>query len=88
MPHHPSIAITSLSGTLPGLAAVLALHEDTGGFPDAVSGGSRLTTVTQLVPVTDDEYAHADAHGVESLMQMLAAADADLRDLGRRSVVK
>ncbi|HHT31039.1 MAG TPA: suppressor of fused domain protein [Corynebacterium sp.] len=66
----------------------ISLHEDTGGFPDAVSGGSRLTTVTQLVPVTDDEYAHADAHGVESLMQMLAAADADLRDLGRRSVVK
>lgn len=66
----------------------ISLHEDTGGFPDAVSGGARLTTVTQLVPVTDDEYAHADAHGVESLMQMLAAADADLRDLGRRSVVK
>lgn len=66
----------------------ISLHRDTGGFRDAVSGGSRLTTVTQLVPVTDDEYAHADAHGVESLMQMLAAADADLRDLGRRSVVK
>jgi hypothetical protein len=30
MPHHPSISITSISGTLPGLAAVLALHEDTG----------------------------------------------------------
>lgn len=66
----------------------ISLHEDTGGFPDAVAGGSRLTTVTQLVPITDDEYAHADAHGVDSLMQLLAAADADLRDLGRRSVVK
>ncbi|MFD5868237.1 suppressor of fused domain protein [Corynebacterium sp. NPDC060344] len=66
----------------------ISLHEDTAGFPDATSGGARLTTVTQLLPITDEEYAHADAHGVESLMQLLAAADADMRDLGRGSVVK
>ncbi len=30
VPHHPSIAIISLSGTLPGPAVVLATHEDTG----------------------------------------------------------
>lgn len=65
----------------------ISLHEDTAGFPDAATGGSRLTTVTQLVPITDAEYAHADAHGVESLMRALAEADADLRDLRRESVV-
>ncbi|WP_295627650.1 suppressor of fused domain protein [uncultured Corynebacterium sp.] len=62
--------------------------DGTGGWADAVTGGSRLTTVTQLVPITDAEYAHADANGVESLMELLAAADADLRDVRRRSVVK
>lgn len=66
----------------------ISLHEEAGGFADALTGGSRLTTVTQLVPITDEEYAHADAHGVDSLMRLLAEADADLRDLGRRSVVK
>nr|WP_240941609.1 suppressor of fused domain protein [Corynebacterium xerosis] len=67
----------------------ISLHEDEGtaGFPDAVTGGARLTTVTQLVPITDAEYAHANERGVDSLMQMLAAADADLRDLRRASVV-
>lgn len=65
----------------------ISLHEDTGGFPDAVTGGARLTTVTQLVPITDAEYAHANERGVDSLMQLLATADADLRDLRRASVV-
>ena len=65
----------------------ISLHEDTGGFADAATGCARLTTVTQLVPITDAEYAHANERGVDSLMQMLAAADADLRDLRRASVV-
>ena len=64
----------------------ISLHREAGGFADAVTGGSRLTTVTQLVPITDEEYAHADAHGVDSLMRLLADADADLRDLRRGSV--
>ena len=66
----------------------ISLHEEAGGFADAVTGGSRLTTVTQLVPITDEEYAHADAHGVDSLMRLLAEADADLRDLRRGSVAR
>lgn len=66
----------------------ISLHEEAGGFADAVTGGSRLTTVTQLVPITDEEYAHADAHGVDSLMRLLVEADADLRDLRRGSVAR
>ena len=66
----------------------ISLHQEAGGFADAVTGGSRLTTVTQLVPITDAEYAHADAHGVDSLMRLLAEADADLRDLRRGSVAQ
>ncbi|MFC3849358.1 suppressor of fused domain protein [Corynebacterium hansenii] len=66
----------------------ISVHGDADGFPDRVTGRSRLTTVTQLVPITEEEYAHADAHGVESLMQLLADVDADLRDLRRASVAR
>lgn len=66
----------------------ISLHQEAGGVADAVTGGARLTTVTQLVPITGDEYAHADAHGVDSLMRLLAEADADLRDLRRGSVAQ
>ncbi len=30
MPHHPSIAITAISGSIPGSLTVWATHEDTG----------------------------------------------------------
>lgn len=69
----------------------ISLHESdaaTDPFPDHVTGGARLTTVTQLVPITDGEYAFADAHGTQALMGRLADADADLRDLGRECVIR
>ena len=51
---------------------------------------SRITTMLQVVPLTDAEYALAadpEAGGLGALQKKLAAANADLLDLNRPSVV-
>lgn len=52
------------------------------GTPD-----HRITTVIQLVTVTDEEATFAAEHGVAELMRLLEERGADLRDLRRASVV-
>lgn len=54
---------------------------------DTESPNGRLTTITQLVPITDAEYAYYQDNGPQGLMMKLADADADLRDYLRSSVV-
>ncbi|WP_448851769.1 hypothetical protein [Corynebacterium sp. 335C] len=52
------------------------------GTPD-----TRVTTVIQLITVTDAEAAFAAEHGVAELTALLEERGADLRDLRRASVV-
>lgn len=54
---------------------------------DTESSNGRLTTITQLVPITDAEYEYYQANGPQGLMMKLADANADLRDYLRSSVV-
>nr|WP_120492723.1 suppressor of fused domain protein [Corynebacterium lactis] len=60
----------------------LSLHD---GDTDSPQG--RMTTMTQLIPITDAELGLYEEQGPQALMQALAAADADLRDWSRGSVV-
>lgn len=60
----------------------VSLHER-----DSESATGRMTTMTQLVSITDDEFEFYVNNGPGPLMEKLAAADADLRDFTRSSVV-
>lgn len=54
---------------------------------DSESPQGRMTTMTQLIPITDTELSFYEEHGPQALMQRLADADADLRDWERKTVV-
>lgn len=58
------------------------LHED---VPAPTNG--RVTTLIQLITITDEELEFAQDHGVMDLMKALSEAGADVQDLGRASVV-
>ena len=60
----------------------ISLHEG-----DVESPQGRMTTMTQLVPITDAELVFYEQQGPQALMQKLAEVDADLRDWCRESVV-
>ncbi|MDO5030931.1 MAG: suppressor of fused domain protein [Corynebacterium sp.] len=54
---------------------------------DVASPQGRMTTMTQLIPITDAELDFYQGRGPQELMQLLAEKDADLRDWCRESVV-
>lgn len=56
-------------------------------FPDSDSGAARMTTVTQLIPITDGEHAYANRHGIAALLALFDEKGPDLRDLARDCVV-
>lgn len=60
----------------------VSLHEH-----DSESPAGRMTTMTQLVAITDAELEFYGENGPGPLMEKLAGADADLRDFTRASVV-
>ena len=62
----------------------LSVHE---GESESASPHGRITTMTQLVPISDSELAVVQEQGFAALLQLLADADADLRDFERAGVV-
>lgn len=65
-------------------AGKVSRHE---GSADPESPHGRMTTMTQLVPITDAELAFYEQFGPQALLGKLAEMDADLRDWCRESVV-
>lgn len=69
-----------------GDAADAALDAAPEDFADSDSGVARMTTVTQLIPITDGEYGYANEHGIPALMALFSEKGPDLRDLARDCV--
>lgn len=64
-------------------------HDNEPGFHEDAPAptNGRITTIVQLITITDDELEFAQEHGIRDLMQALSAGGADVQDLGRPSVV-
>lgn len=78
VPHVWSEGVPNVS-EMPGK---INMHEG-----DVASPHGRMTTMTQLIPITDAELDFYQSRGPQELMQLLAEKDADLRDWCRESVV-
>ncbi|MBV7294438.1 suppressor of fused domain protein [Corynebacterium sp. TAE3-ERU12] len=66
----------------------VSLHDgDSGPFPGSRLALGRITTVAQLIALTDAEFEYAQREGSDAVLQAIADAGADPRDLCRESVI-